>query len=304
MKIVLTGSLGRISKPLAELLIAKAHSVTVITRSGSKQNDIEALGASAAVGSLEDASFLTATFTGADVVYLMEPPFDFFNPDVPPNDYWLKIAKTYVQAVQSSGVTKVIHLSSVGAHTDKGVGILACHHYVENILKSLPDEVSIKTMRPVGFYYNMFAFIPTINKANAIIQNYCSDEKEPWVSPLDIAETIAEEIEKPFNGRTVRYIMSDEVSSHEVAAALGNAVGKQDLKWLVISDKDYENNLLKAGFSHEVAKGLTDMNAGRRNSLYDDYKKHRPAFGKVKLSDFAKDFARVFNQTPENTNDH
>lgn len=296
MKIVLTGSLGHISKPLAELLIAKAHTVTVITRSAARQKDIEALGATAAVGSLEDASFLSATFTGADVVYLMEPPFDFFNPTISPNDYWLKIANTYVQAVQNSGVTKVIHLSSIGAHTDKGVGILASHHYVENTLKSMPDTVSIKTMRPVGFYYNMFAFIPTIKTTNAIIQNYGSDEKEPWVSPLDIAETIADEIDKPFNGRTIRYIASDEVSMHEVAAILGNAIGKPDLKWVVISDEDYENNLLRAGFSKQVANGLTNMNAGRRNGLYDDYKRHKPVLGKVKVSDFAKDFARTFSQ--------
>ena len=49
------------------------------------------------------------------------------------------------------------------------------------------------------------------------------DEKEPWVSPLDIAAIIAEEIEKPFNGRTVRYIASDEVSPNEVAKVLGRS---------------------------------------------------------------------------------
>ncbi len=76
---------------------------------------------------------------------------------------------------------------------------------------------SIKTMRPVGFYYNMFAFMPTIKSQGIIVSNYGGNEKEPWVSPSDIAGVIAEEIEKPFNGRTIRYIASDEVSPNEVA---------------------------------------------------------------------------------------
>lgn len=297
MKIVLTGSLGHISKPLAIALIAKKHAVTVISSKADRQADIEAIGANAAIGSITDAAFLGQTFKGADIVYLMEPPFNFFDHTIDMENYWLDIAKNYVKAVQQSGVTKLIHLSSIGAHTDKGVGILATHHWIENILKELPDSVAIKTLRPVGFYYNMFAFIPVIKNTGAIIQNYGGDEKEPWVSPLDIADVIAEEIEKPFDGRTVRYIASDEASPNEAATILGEAIGKPELKWNVIPDEQFQNNLVNIGFPLQVAKGFTDMNAGRRNNnLYTDYKQNKPALGKVKLEDFAKEFATVFNQ--------
>jgi len=30
--------------------------------------------------------------------------------------------------------------------------------------------------------------------------------------------------------------------------------------------------------------------------LYDDYNRHRPSLGKIKLTDFAKEFATVYNQ--------
>ena len=77
MKIIVTGSLGNISKPLTEELVAKGHAVTVISSKPEKQAAIEALGATAAIGTLEDVPFLTATFTGADAVYCMLPPFNF-----------------------------------------------------------------------------------------------------------------------------------------------------------------------------------------------------------------------------------
>jgi uncharacterized protein YbjT (DUF2867 family) len=295
MKVVLTGSLGHISKPLATDLIAKGYSVTVISSKVDRQNEIETIGAKAAIGSILDTDFLAATFQDVDIVYLMEPPFNFFDHSIDMNKHWLNIANSYVQAIQQSGITKVIHLSSIGGHTDKGVGMLATHHLVENILKELPNQVSIKTMRPVGFYYNMFAFIPAIKNTGVIIQNYGGDEKEPWVSPLDIAAVIAEEMEKTFEGRIVRYIASDEVSPNEAAKILGEAIGKTDLQWIAITDEEFHNNLLKIGFSTQAAKGVKEMNIGRRNNLYDDYNQNKPILGNVKLTDFAKEFATVFN---------
>src|SRR6185369_215994 len=71
MKIIVTGSLGQISKPVTKELVAKGHSVTVISSNPERQKDVEALGAKAAIGTMEDAIFLTATFTGADAVYCM-----------------------------------------------------------------------------------------------------------------------------------------------------------------------------------------------------------------------------------------
>ena len=299
MNIVLTGSLGHISKPLTQILVQKGHSVTVISSKAERQQEIEALGAKAAIGTMEDVDFLTKTFKGADIVYLMETlgAGSFFDHNL---DYMAtinKIANNYKQAVEESGVKHVVHLSSIGAHTDKGNGMLAFHYNVENILKQLPKDVSIKFMRPVGFYVNMFAFIPTIKAQNAIIQNYGGDEKEPWVSPLDIAAAIAEEMEKPFSGRTIRYIASDEVSPNEVARILGEAIGKPDLEWQVIPDEQILNGMKAAGMNPEIAKGLVEMNAGRRNVvLYEDYNQHKPTLGKVKLKEFAKEFAAVYNQ--------
>jgi uncharacterized protein YbjT (DUF2867 family) len=160
MNIVLTGSLGHIGKPLSQELVQKGHSVTVISSKAERQKDIEAMGAKAAIGTMEDADFLTAAFKGADIVYVMETlgAGSFFDQDLDIIAAITQIGNNYKQAIQGSGVKRVVHLSSIGAHMDKGNGILAFHYQVENILKQLPNDVSIKFMRPVGFYYNMFSF--------------------------------------------------------------------------------------------------------------------------------------------------
>ncbi len=305
MKITLTGSLGHISKPLAIELIQKGHTVTVISSHAERQKEIEALGAKAAIGTMQDVNFLTKSFTGADIVYVMETLGEgfFFNQNLDYMTAIINIGKNYKQAIEQSGVKKIVHLSSIGAHTDKGSGMLAFHYKVEAILNQLPNDVSIKFMRPVGFYYNMFAFMSTIKSKGIIVSNYGGDEKEPWVAPVDIASVITEEMEKPFNGRAIRYIASDEVSPNEVAKILGEAIGKKDLKWVIVSDEQSFNGMVAAGMNPQIAKGLMEMNASRRGGvLYEDYYKNRPTLSKTKLKGFAKDFAAVYNNNSSSFN--
>jgi len=300
MNIVLTGSLGRIGKPLTQHLVQKGHTVTVISSKTERKKDIEALGAKAAIGTMQDVDFLSATFKGADIVYLMETleaNGGFFDQHIDFVAAITQIGNNYKHAIERSGVERVIHLSSIGADMPKGNGILAFHHNVENILKQLPEDVSIKFMRPVDFYNNLFALIRTIKTQGAIVQNYGGDEKKPWVSPLDIAAAIAEEIEKPFEGRKIRYIASDEASPNEVAAILGDAIGKPDLKWVVIPDEQLLNGWLASGMNQQIAEGFIEMQAGMRGGvLYEDYFRNRPALGKVKLTDFANEFAAAYNK--------
>ncbi len=71
MKITITGSIGNIGKPLTQELVQRGHQVTVISSNSEKRPAIEALGASAAIGSLEDVDFLTSTLTGADALFAM-----------------------------------------------------------------------------------------------------------------------------------------------------------------------------------------------------------------------------------------
>jgi len=296
MKIIITGSLGHISKPLTKELVQKGHTVTVISSKHEKQKDIEALGATAAIGSLEDVKFLTATFTGADAVYTMIPPANFFDHNLDLMVYYRSIGNNYVQAIGQSGVKRVVHLSSIGAHLDKDSGLILGHHEVEVILNKLSD-VAITFMRPVGFYYNLYAFVPKIKNEGLIAANYGADEKLVWVSPIDIAAAIAEEIITPLIGRKIQYVASDELTGNETASILGAAIGKPDLKWILIPGEQWQNGLEAVGMNPQIAAGMVEMFASQHSGeLFQDYYLNKPrVMGKVKMTDFAKEFAAAFN---------
>ncbi len=101
MKIVLTGSLGHIGKPLSQQLVAAGHQVTVISSNAAKQQEIEALGATAAIGSVADAAFLATACSGADALYVMIPP-DFGQTDQ--IAYYKGLGQTYAAVIRQSGV--------------------------------------------------------------------------------------------------------------------------------------------------------------------------------------------------------
>jgi uncharacterized protein YbjT (DUF2867 family) len=264
MKIILTGSLGHIGKPLTTDLVQRGHEVTVISSKPENQDKIEALGAAAAIGSLEDADFLTATFTGADAVYCMVPPNNYFDKSLDLLAFYKKVAGNYAQAIKASGVKRAIYLSSIGADLEKDSGIIMGHHKGEAIMNTLTD-VAITILRPTSFYYNIYGFTDMIKKAGVIAANYGADDVIPWVSPTDIAAVIVEELETPPTGKKVRYIASEEATGSQTASVLGAAIGKPDLKWEIITSEQMLSGLVAVGMNPTIAAGLVEMYASFHN---------------------------------------
>lgn len=296
MNITLTGSLGHIGKPLTRALCHNGHQVTVISSNAQRAMDITSLGATPAIGTIEDVDFLTESFKGADAVYTMIPPNDYFNDALDLIAYYRRIGRHYKQAIKDAGVKKVVNLSSIGAHLSKRNGILLGAHDVEQTLNKLPLEVAITHIRPTAFYYNLLGYIEKIQTQGFISANYGADDIIPWVSPFDIAATIQEVLSSPFTSRAVQYVASEELTGHQTARILGEAIGIPDLEWKIISDQKTEEELIFIGMNPAIAKGLTQMYAGLHNGiLTEDYWRHKPTLGKVKLRDFAKEFSCVFH---------
>ena len=301
MKIIVTGSLGHISKPLTEELVQKGHTVTVISSKADKQKDIEGLGATAAIGSLQDVDFLTKTLKGADAAYCMIPPANYTDKNLDLTAYVNNLAGNYAQAIQQSGIKRVVFLSSIGAHLAEGNGIIKVYHEVENMLNTKLENVAVTYMRPTSFYYNLLGYTGMV-KQGFIAANY-GEDKIIWVSPKDIAAAIANEITTPLTGKKVRYIASDECTGSETAAVLGAAIGNPGLKWTIITDEQSQSGLEAAGLKPDIAAGLVEMYASARSGkFWEDYQIHKPALGKVKLEEFAKDFAVAYNKGE--TRDH
>ena len=292
MKITLTSSLGNIGKPLAEKLIANGHAVNVISHTAARKTSIEVLGGTARIGSLLDPDFLAAAFSGADAVFLMNPP-DYSQPDI--REYYRQTSATYAKAVEASGVARVVLLSSFGAHLSYGTGPILGSHFSEELIRRVPG-INLTILRPTYFYYNLNNYIDMIKYSGQIFANYGS-APIPLVAPADIAAVAADELEKD-PCQLFRYIASSEHTGQDIATALGRAIGQPDLKWTLVSDEATRQGMEQNGIPAPVAALFTEMYRSLENGrLTEDYHHHKYLQpGGESLTDFADKFATLYHK--------
>jgi len=294
MKYVLTGSLGHISRPLAKKLIAAGHTVSIITSKEANTEPIKELGATALTGNIEDIVFLQEVFKGADAVYLMIPPkwdiSDWFA-------YQKKIADNYAEAIEKGNVKNVVVLSSIGAHMGTGAGPVDGLAYLESKINELKN-VNALYLRPSYFYYNLLSMIPLIKTSGIMGSNQPGDYSLSLTHPNDIATIAAQKLlDLNFTGKDVVYISSDERTWADITNTLTQSIGKTNIPWIEFTDQQSLEGMLQAGLPETIAKGYTNMGiALRSGEMQADYhKQNAPQLGKIKLEDFAKEFAIAFN---------
>lgn len=308
MKIIVTGSLGNISKPLTKILVSRSHAVTVISSDPKKQAEIEALGATAAIGSIATVEFLAETFKGADAVYGMIP-LSYAEPDL--NDYLHRMAQNYVRALNQAAIKRVVVMSGWAANLLQGEN-------VEAVFETLTGT-SITIMRPASFYTNFYQSMDLIRgkgltgkfltlrysglwalltgKTGLLMGNCGGDDRTVFVSPVDIADAVAEELLLHPEGKTIRYVGSEEMTCNEAARVIGAAIGKPWLKWVLLSDKQMLQGLKMAKVPQKLAETLVEMQAVMHSGkTLENFHRNQPKMGKIKLVDFAKEFAAVYSK--------
>lgn len=292
MKIIITGSLGNVAKPLAQQLVKQGHDITVISSSEERRHDIESLGAKPAIGTITDIDFLTKTFDGADAVFLMTPPA-ISTENIVQNT--INAGKNYAEALKKTGTKRAVMLSSVGAASPMENGPIKGLHHIEKLYSEV-ENTSFTFLRAGYFYTNFFNDIPLIKNAGIIGGNYPEKTEIPLVHPTDIANAAAEELVKNETGKNIRYIVSDSRKAVDFAKILGASVEKAELPWVEFSDEDFLNGMLQAGLPQDMAELYVEMGLGMKiGTVQRDFIEHgSPVTGIVKLEDFAREFAIHF----------
>lgn len=291
MKIAMLGSLGNVNRVAVPELLNAGHEVTLLTSSADRVAEIEALGAHAVVGSMTNLDDLVATLTGADVAYLMLTGRATGSLVA----HGEMVGNLFKQAIETTGIKRVVNLSSVGADQGPEIGALYVYNIIEGLLASLPIDITF--VRPVAFYGNLMGSIQTIKAQHAIINNFPASHRNAYVWPADIAKTVVDAILHPVAGQTVRYVVSDLFTGDELVAALQETLAMPDLKWVEISDEQALANMTAKGMPEAVATEFVKLGASQRNeSAYTDLTAYMPALGDFKLADFLPIFKAAYNK--------
>jgi uncharacterized protein YbjT (DUF2867 family) len=256
--IVVTGATGNIGKKVSEQLLAEGQQVRAIARGRERLADLAAKGAEVLAGSIEDAAFLAKAFAGAEAVLTMIPTH------LQAQDilaYQVRVGEAITRGIQDSGVKYVVDISSIGAHTEVGTGIVAGLARQEKRLDALPG-VNVLHLRPGYFMENLLVNAQMVKSMGILGSPARPDVKIHIIATADVARFAADRLKKKdFSGKGVQELLGPrDMDMREVTAILGKAIGKPDLPYVQFSYEDAAKAMVGMGLSPSVAESYVAFN--------------------------------------------
>jgi uncharacterized protein YbjT (DUF2867 family) len=222
MSIVINTPNSNIGRALSIRLLDAGESVTVLSRTKKKADELARHGARVIEGSFEEPTLLAEALEGAEALFWLTPP-----PARPDYYIWaVNCAEQAAAAARKAGVRRAVVLSSMGAHTGPGTGAVGPAREIENEFEAkLPAVVSL---RPGIFMENFLLSAGMIAQAGQIFVPIQPGKKWPLVATADIAAKAAcWLLDRTWSGHhKVGVHGPKDLSTGEAAAIISSAVGK------------------------------------------------------------------------------
>ena len=278
MYIVLGGT-GHVGSSVAANLLERGEDVTIITHNSKKTDEWKKRGAKTAVVDVLDTEELRKVFKIGKRLFLLNPPAD------PATDTVTEEQKTLtsiLDALENSGIEKVVGESTYGAQPGEGEGDLNVLYEMEQGLKKMNLPYSI--IRAAYYLSNWDASLEAAKNEGAIHTLYPVDFKLPMVAPADIGKIAAELLTEPIEKTGIHYVEGPEMySSTDVAEAFSVALEKP-VKAVETPKEKWISTLKKLGFSETAARSMAAMTEVTLEEKYE--KSASPMRGETTLRQY------------------
>ncbi len=216
------GITGQVGGAAAAQLLADGARIRAVVRSEAKAAPWRDRGAEAALATLDDPVALRAAFDGADGIFIMTPTW--FEAE----DMFAENAKALAalgQALEGLPETKIVLLSSIGAHRAHGAGAIMKLHDMEVAFASLPAVTSVRA----GWFMENFAgMLPHIRETGVLPSMLAPlDRAVPMVATVDVGRAVADILRQDWSGQRVIELEGPRrYAPHDVATAFAAALGR------------------------------------------------------------------------------
>jgi len=262
---VVLGASGNTGHVVAKNLLARQQKVRVVGRNAAHLQPHAAQGAEIFIGDVTDAAALTKAFQNADTAYVMIPPNLTSND---PLAYSERVSDAIAAALKNSGVKNVVALSSIGADKSKGTGPVVGIYKLEQKLSQI-DGANVLFLRAGYFMENTLPQAAAISKMGFAVGPIRPDLKLPMIATRDIGAVAADALlNLAFHGKQTQEVLGQrDISYTEVAAIIGKAINKPDLKYTQLPDEQIRPAMVQMGMSEQFVGLILEM-AASLNSGY------------------------------------
>lgn len=253
---VVFGANGRAGGETARALIGRGEAVRVVLRRAEQAAPWKALGAQAAVASIDDAGAVAAALEGASGAFLLNPPPVAGDPHARTQE----IGAALAEGVRRARLPKAVVLSSVGAQHASGTGVIATLNRIEALLDGAAPATAF--LRP-GYFVETWSEVADAAVAEGVLPTFLEPaQKIPMVSTVDVGRTAAQLLCEDWSGkRVVELGGPEDWSAGDVAAAFAEVLGRPVAPAFVPPEQRMAV-LAGAGVPGEVATALVGMYDG------------------------------------------
>jgi uncharacterized protein YbjT (DUF2867 family) len=266
---VVMGASGNTGHIVATNLLARGQKVRVIGSNSAHLQPLTSKGAEPFIADVTDAGALAKAFHEADSAYVMIPP-NITSKD--PLGYANRVSDAIAAAVKNAGIKNVVALSSIGAEMPSGSGPVLGLHNLEQRLNQI-SGANILYLRAAYFMENTLPQVNAIRQMGSVAGPLRPDLKIPMIATRDIGAAAADALLHPATrGKQTRELLGPrDITYNEVAATIGKAIGKPDVKYVHVPDDQVRGVLVQMGMSEQMANLLLEMtqamNAGKMRAL-------------------------------------
>jgi uncharacterized protein YbjT (DUF2867 family) len=251
---IILGATGHIGSALTRSLLEQKAPVTIVVRNAEKAAPLQQQGAHVEVLDVLETSKLHELFREGEKLFLLNPP-------APPNTDTAmeeqRTLKSILQALEGSGIQKVVAESTYGAQPGEGIGDLGVLFEMEQGLAHMGVPHSIIR---AGYYMSNWDFSLEQAREEGVIYSLLpADFKLGMVAPADIAKVAARLMLEPVGHTGLHYVEGPEhYSPADVAAAFSRELNKPVNAVAIPPDK-WTPALEEMGFSPEAAASMSAM---------------------------------------------
>jgi len=259
------GATGHIGSVITKKLLEKGEKVRVVGRSMARLQPFVQKGAEAFIGDVSDAEALTRAFHDVRAAFLMLPP------GMNSQDYSAdqdRESDSFTSAVRNAGLQYAVNLSSIGAQAPAGTGPILGVHRSEQKLNGV-EKLNVLHLRPAYFFENHLAAISMIQMMGLYGGALKGDLRIPMIASRDIGTYAAERLLKlDFNGKQTRNLLGErDLSMNEVAAVIGKALNKTELRYAQFPYDQVQQVLMQMGTPQKTAAYFIEMFQGINDGI-------------------------------------
>ncbi|PTQ85432.1 NAD(P)H dehydrogenase (quinone) [Trichococcus patagoniensis] len=258
MKLLVTGATGKFGTKVMEILLktVPANQLAVSVRNPEKAEELRARGVDVRQGDFDQPETLDAAFAGIDRLLLISADGD--------NETRIRQHANAVAAAERAGVSFIAYTSLASAQESKNL-FAPTHQATEAAI--------VKTEIPYSFLRNNWYLENEISGIQGVLAGApwltsAADGKVGWALQQDYAEAAAAVLSGEGHENTIYELSGKPLTQEELAAALGDVLGKE-VQVQQVDDAAYAEIMADAGVPDFVVPILVEIQKSIRVGSLD-----------------------------------